>query len=195
MVMMRPMLLLLLLQVLWRAAEGLPDDWVRGQDGGCQILVSERIGDGGMFGAGYRPCDEVYGGARSFCTEEPTPAGGMSWRIPVSPELGWFVTAETGEFSGGGEPIDGCPEFRWRMPFTAAAARAQAGPRSRPDDVIWTAPGPGTYRVEGAFADGMSIIYYYGHDITVSEASASAGNVTAAAAAAASDVSTPVAAA
>ena len=60
--------------------------------------------------------------------------------------------------------------------------------------MIWTAPGPGTYRVEGAFADGMSIIYYYGHDITVSEASASAGNVTAAAAAA-SDVSTPVAAA
>ena len=143
-------------------------------------MVSDRIGDGGMFGAGYRQCEDDRSvladgrAARSFCSEEPTPIGdGLSWRIPVSPDLGWFVTAEVGEFTGGGLPVDDCPEFRWRMPLTGSkkdtAARLR-GTRDRvEDDVVWTAPGPGTYRVEGAFAEGMSIIYYYDHDITVPE--------------------------
>lgn len=159
----------------------LPEDWLTGQDGGCRVLVSERGGDGGMFGAGYRECEDERGQAgradRSFCSEEPTPVGdGLSWRIPVSPDLGWFLTAEEGEFRGGGFPAGECPEFRYQMALAGSkkekAARLRGGPdqvRSSREDVIWIAPGPGTYRVEGAFAEGLSIIFYYGHDITVPE--------------------------
>ena len=162
----------------------LPDDWIRGQDGGCRVLVSERLGDGGMFGAGYRQCEDsstpTAGGQadRSFCSEEPTPLGdGLSWRFPVpdgAASAGWFVTAEFGDFRGGGLPVEECPEFRYWMGLTGSkkekAAKLRGAPdRRREEDVIWTAPGPGTYRVEGAFAEGMSIIYYYGHDITVPE--------------------------
>jgi hypothetical protein len=159
----------------------MPDDWIRGQDGGCRVLVSERLGDGGMFGAGYRQCEEssiptaARRADRSFCTEEPTPIGdGLSWRIPVPSDLGWFVTAEVGEFRGEGLPVEECPEFRYRIGLTGSKKEKAASLRGAPDrqqeeDVIWTAPGPGTYRVEGAFAEGMSIIYYYGHDITVPE--------------------------
>ena len=90
---------------LLQAAACMPDDWLRGRDGGCQILVSNRHGEGGMMGSGYAPCD----GSFAFCTEQPTPVGENSWRIPVSAQhSGWFVTAETGEISGGGEATEGC---------------------------------------------------------------------------------------
>jgi hypothetical protein len=157
----------------------MPDDWVSGRDGGCRILVSSRNGNGGMFGSGYQQCVQAEGSRadRSFCTEEPTPVGdGLSWRIPVSPDLGWFVTAEVGTFRGGGVPISGCPEFRSHMALagskkpTATTLRGAGHlPSSREEDVIWTAPGPGTYRVEAAFAQAMGTIFYYGHDLTVPE--------------------------
>ena len=148
------LLRLFALLALLQAAACMPDDWLRGRDGGCQILVSNRHGEGGMMGSGYAPCD----GSFAFCTEQPTPVGENSWRIPVSAQhSGWFVTAETGEISGGGEASEGCPEFRWHMGGAT-------------DDVVWTAPGPGVYRIEAAFADVMGVVSYYGHDLAVAAA-------------------------
>eukprot|EP01052_Picozoa_sp_SAG31_P013862 SAG31_NODE_845_length_11547_cov_8.098096_8_plen_167_part_00 len=147
-------LLLLTLTLCGIGAEGMPELWLTGNDGGCRVLVSERTGSGGMFGQGYAPCVEPEGPRlQPFCTEPPLSLGGGRWVIPVSPINGWFVTAEEGEFSGFGES-SGCEQFRW----------ACCGATS---DVIWTAPGPGEYRIEAAFAEDMGIIYYYGHTIVV----------------------------
>jgi hypothetical protein len=129
----------------------LPEQWVdgSGQDGACGVLVSGRRSSWGMFGAGYEPCTDQ----EPFCAALPTPVGDLSWSFPVSRVTGWFVTAESGTMTGPGES-HGCDSFR-------AAAEGTA------EEVVWTAPGPGTYRVEGSFAFPMGVIYYYGHTIEI----------------------------
>ena len=81
----------------------MPDSWLTGADGGCRVLVSPGLG-GGMFGQGYAQCADAK--QHPFCAELPTWVGGedeFSWRIPVLPTEGWFVTAEEGDMGGAGE--------------------------------------------------------------------------------------------
>ena len=69
------------------------------------------------------------------CVSGATPLQDGSWRIPVHTAKGWFVTAETGTFSGAGSS-SGCASFRslnagtseaviWNPPADASGTYAQ----------------------------------------------------------------------
>ena len=130
-------------------SEGRPNYWLSGDGedgGGCGVLVSERTGNSGMYGAGYQENTAV--------TELEGTGAGNAVSIPINlgNDAGFFVTTDAeGTFGGTASTVNGCSKFV----YAESAA-----------EVTWAPQSEGCFKLQVATSGGFGQVIKWS-EITV----------------------------